>query len=186
MGDDSDESLMLRYRDGDAAAFALLYERHKGPLYRYLARLLAGQPVVDELFQDVWLRLIQARERYQPTAAFRTYLFQIAHNRALDYFRRHGRHPAAVDADVPDGDGLADPRQLPVSELLHNQRCLQRLLQLLQALPLAQRNVFLLREEAGLGLQEIADLCACNVEAVKSRLRYAVNKLRAGLREFVS
>ncbi len=176
---------MLRYRDGDAAAFALLYERHKGPLYRYLARLLAGQAAVDELFQDVWLRLVQARDRYQPTAVFRTYLFSIAHNRAMDHFRRL-RHPAGGDtADELADDALADQRQLPVSELLHNQRCLQRLLQLLQTLPVAQRDTFLLREEAGLGLQEIADLQACGVEAVKSRLRYALHKLRAGLREFI-
>ena len=186
MRDESDENLMLRYRDGDAGAFDVLYQRHKGPLYRYLKRMLDQDSTTDEIYQDVWMRVIQARERYQATAAFRTYLFQIAHNRALDYFRAHQRQPVHESIDEsPDGD-VADGEQLDVSELVHNQSCAQHLLLLIQRLPVAQRQVFLLKEEAGLSTAEIAGLTMDNVEAVKSRLRYAIAKLRTGLREFVT
>ena len=184
MRDESDENLMLRYQNGDAGAFDVLYQRHKGPLYRYLKRLLAPDNAAEEIYQDVWLRLIQARDRYQASASFRTYLFQIAHNRAMDHFRKQRRQPATTiaeeDADTPD------TQQLDVTDLVHHHRCVQHLLELLQKLPTAQRDVFLLKEEAGLNVQEIAALSTQNVEAVKSRLRYAIARLRKGLREFVS
>ncbi len=186
MRDESDEHLMLRYQQGDAGAFDILYQRHKGPLYRYLTRLLAHDQTAEEIYQDVWLRLIQARSRYQASASFRTYLFQIARNRALDHFRSQRRRPQLATHDPADTDELPDAQQLDVADLVHNHSCLARLLELVRDLPDAQRDVFLLKEEAGLSLQEIAALSTENVEAVKSRLRYAIAKLRTGLREFLT
>src|SRR6188508_1068538 len=86
-----DTTLMLRYRDGDARAFELLYERHKGPLYRYLQRMCGRREVADDLFQEVWSKVIASRSRYEVRAQFNTFLFRIAHNCAVDYFRRSGR-----------------------------------------------------------------------------------------------
>src|SRR4026209_1535445 len=98
-----DTTLMLRYRDGDARAFELLYERHKGPLYRYLQRMCGRREVADDLFQEVWSKVIASRSRYEVRAQFNTFLFRIAHNCAVDYFRRSGRpHESAA----PAGEGI--------------------------------------------------------------------------------
>jgi RNA polymerase sigma factor (sigma-70 family) len=97
----TDEALMLAYRDGDAAAFEALYGRWRGRLYRYLAHQAADR--ADELFQDVWLRVVGARAGYEVTARFSTWLFRIAHNRLMDHYRARGR--AIVDLyDDPEDD----------------------------------------------------------------------------------
>src|SRR5262245_33451448 len=102
MGVIDDSALMLRYRDGDLRAFEVLYARHKGPLYRYLQRLCRDRDAVNDLFQEVWGKVIASRERYEARAQFNTFLFRIAHNCAIDYFRRAGRVPAGRLADVDD------------------------------------------------------------------------------------
>ena len=100
---DEDAKLMLRYRDGDAAAFSALYSRHKGPLYRYLLRQVRNAGVAADLFQEVWSRLVATRGRYEARAKFATYLFRIAHNCTMDFFRRDLRllPAAADDSDAP-------------------------------------------------------------------------------------
>src|SRR3546814_15842207 len=92
--------LMLAWVWGDAAAFELLYARYRGPLYRFRLRQLRDPSLADELFQDTWQRVIGAREGWKPDAAFRTWLFRIAHNRLNDHWRalKH-RPPAPVDGD---------------------------------------------------------------------------------------
>src|SRR5262245_2136467 len=86
-----DSALMLRYRDGDVRAFETLYARHKGGLYRYLQRLCRQRETVNDLFQEVWSKVIASRGRYEVRAQFTTFLFHIAHNCAMDYFRRSER-----------------------------------------------------------------------------------------------
>jgi RNA polymerase sigma-70 factor (ECF subfamily) len=187
----SDEELMLAYGDGDFQAFELIYHKHKGALYRYLLRQCGKADVAEELFQDIWTNLIRARGRYRVRAKFTTYLFRLAHNRVIDYYRRQAHNPIQTDrrgnphgADEGiDVAELADGDYEPVENRLHLERVAARLLQLVDALPPAQREAFLLREEAGLSLEEIADVTGVNAETAKSRLRYAVSKLRKGLSE---
>src|SRR5688500_1355134 len=95
-----DGSLMLRFRDGDQRAFEVLYERHKAPLYRYLQRMCRSPETAADLFQEAWSRVILSAERYQVRAQFKTYLFRIAHNCAMDHFRRSGRQPVDWAHDV--------------------------------------------------------------------------------------
>lgn len=175
---------MLAYRDGDARAFESLYARHKGGLYRYLARQCRDQAVAEELFQDVWMNLIRARARYAVQAKFTTYLYRLAHNRLIDHYRR-GRSGIPMSYDDDPDDPLMD--RLPAADTMrpdvqagHSQE-VQRLLALLAELPEAQREAFLLREEAGLSLEEIAEATGVPAETAKSRLRYAVAKLREGM-----
>ncbi len=175
----SDEALMLAYGGGDVAAFEQLYGRHRDRLYRFLLRQLRNQALADELFQDVWQRLIAARERWQPDAPFGTWLYRIAHNRLADHWRglQH-RPPAPIDADartarIPDDD--TPERTLSEFEQ-------RRQLQLaMDALPPEQREVLLLRLEQDLTLEEIGAITGVGRETVKSRLRYAMDKLRTGL-----
>ena len=182
-----DEDLMLAYAAGDATAFDALYARHRGGLYRYLLRH-CGQPgIADELFQDIWLNAVRARSSYAPTAKFTTWLYRIAHNRLIDHWRATGQVELAIAGssnDDDDDDPLAaipgarndEPEARAVAREIS-----LRLRSALAALPPAQRDVFLLHQEGGLELSDIAELTGAGIETVKSRLRYALAKLRAEL-----
>ncbi|MGH8084822.1 MAG: RNA polymerase sigma factor [Lysobacter sp.] len=177
--DSSDEMLMLAWAGGDATAFDLLYARHRGPLYRFLLRQLRNPSLADELFQDVWQRVIGAREGWKPDAAFRTWLFRIAHNRLNDHWRalKH-RPPAPADGDERASrqpDPSNPERELSEFEQRRQLQCA------IEALPDEQRVVVLLRLEQDLSLEEIGAITGSGRETVKSRLRYAMDKLRAGL-----
>jgi RNA polymerase sigma-70 factor, ECF subfamily len=177
---DEDARLMVRYRDGDADAFAALYARHKGPLYRYLLRQVRNAGAAADLFQDVWSRLIATRGRYEARAKFATYLFRIAHNCTMDFFRRDRTMRDAARADN-DAAAPAEPEvpeyQRPdgIAEFAEQQSAL---LAAVAALPPEQREAFLLHEETGLTIEEIARVTDVGLETAKSRLRYAVRKLK--------
>ena len=175
----SNEELMLAYRAGDARAFELLYARHKGPLYRYMLRSTGPAAVVEELFQDVWMSVIRARQRYEVHAKFTTWLYRLAHNRLVDHYRR-GRLGAAM-ADEDAIEGAADePFREPDNEL-DRRRLRGEIIEQLALLPHVQREVFLLRHETGLSLNDIAEVTGVDIETAKSRLRYALAKLRRAL-----
>jgi RNA polymerase sigma-70 factor (ECF subfamily) len=180
-----DEELMNRYRDGDAHAFEVLYTRHKGPLYRYLLRQCGVAALAEELFQDIWMNLIKARSRYEPRARFTTWLYTLAHNRLVDHYRRQAAGvPISYDDDPDDTpliEQVADSEVRQPDNEFERRRQVQQLLELLAQLPEAQREAFLLREESGLSLEEIAAVTGVNAETAKSRLRYALVKLRQGM-----
>lgn len=184
LADAADEELMQRYRDGDAAAFDLLYARHKGGLYRYITRLVSERGIADEVFQDVWMNLVRARGSYTVQAKFSTFLYRMAHNRAIDYFRRGKEVQLARGDDDAEEDPLhaiaADPSVNPERQVSARQQS-ARLLELIAQLPTAQREALLLREEAGMSLDEIAQSTGVDRETAKSRLRYAVAKLERGM-----
>ncbi|HVP89341.1 MAG TPA: RNA polymerase sigma factor [Casimicrobiaceae bacterium] len=182
----SDEELMLAYAAGDAAAFDMLYARHKGGVYRYLARQCRQSGVADELFQDVWMNLIRARASYAPTAKFTTWLYRLAHNRMIDHFRASGHLTLVSSDDEAHEDAVMALPAARASEpepRAENRELGERLRAALAALPPAQREAFLLQQEAGMSLAEIAALTGVGAETVKSRLRYALSKLRAELDE---
>jgi RNA polymerase sigma-70 factor (ECF subfamily) len=177
-----DTTLMLRYRDGDVGAFEILYGRHKGPLYRYFLRRGGGPDRADELFQEVWTKLIRAKDRYQPTAKFTTYMYRIAHNCYVDDVRHQHRTPDAIDGPAaPDPDDLSgDAKDNPQCQA-ERAESIDQFRQALADLPGDQREAFVLREETGLSLADIASVTGVNAETAKSRLRYAVRKLRKAL-----
>ena len=178
---DSDEDLMLRYRDGDVSAFEALYTRYKGALYRYLLRQCGQVAIAEELFQDVWLHIVRTHERYTVRAKFTTYLFHLAHNRLVDYYRQQVHRAAGSHDGVDGATALATPATA-LEERAHARRQVSRLLELLPTLPAEQREAFLLHEEAGLNVEEIAAVTGVHRETAKSRLRYAVSRLQRGLR----
>ncbi|NJD26537.1 MAG: RNA polymerase sigma factor [Betaproteobacteria bacterium] len=181
----SDERLMLAYRAGDAAAFEALYCRHRGGLYRHLARQCGDPRLAEELYQDVWMRVIAARADYEPLARFTTWLYRIAHNRLVDHYRRHARDAAALYDGDWDPDALPAPAGNDPADQFVQADLAARLAGALAALPAPQREAFLLAEEGGLTLEEIAAATASERETVKSRLRYAVGKLRHSLRDLL-
>lgn len=165
----SDESLMLRYAAGDLAAFRELYQRHHRGLYRFVAWRSPRRDWVDEVAQEAWIALHQARERYAPTAGFRTFLYQIARNRLVDLQRRA----------PPLSDELAPEPESPAADArLESQQMNTALHRAIRALPGEQREALVLQQFSGLSLEEIAVLTEAPIETVKSRLRYAMRKLR--------
>ena len=179
----SDEELMLRYGGGDAGAFEALYRRHRGPLYRFLLRQAGNAATAEELFQDVWMRVINSRERYEVRARFTTWVYAIAHNRLVDFYRSSGR---AVFLDQEESEAVFDATsadEIGADLRLDRKRTAERLLAAFAALPEAQREAFLLQQEGDLSVEEIAAATGVNRETAKSRLRYAFSKLRASLRK---
>ena len=168
---------MLRYQDGDAGAFEVLYRRHNDALYRYLLRLSAQPATAEDLYQEVWSRIVKARKNYRPTAKFTTYLYRIAHNCFIDYLRRNRRHAADVSTESLE---IEDPQQSPERDAEHA-GIREQLLRALADIPVEQREAFLLHEDAGLNVDEIAVTTGVNRETAKSRLRYANKKLRTAL-----
>jgi RNA polymerase sigma-70 factor (ECF subfamily) len=179
---DADVLLMLRYRDGDADAFSALYAQYKGPLYRYLLRHVRNAGAAADLFQEVWSRLVATRARYEPRAKFATFLFHIAHNCTIDFFRRdlnlRRAMSASDDAALPEPEVPEHQRPDKLAEFVEQQSAL---LAAVVALPQEQREAFLLHEETGLSIEEIARVTDVPVETAKSRLRYAIRKLKKSL-----
>jgi RNA polymerase sigma-70 factor (ECF subfamily) len=179
---------MLRYAAGTVAAFDELYERHRGGIYRYLLRHGAGN-ASEELAHDVWASLIRVREGYQATAKFTTYLYRLAHNRLIDFYRAEGRAEwVSRDADDCTEEIVAahaGPRGEQPEVQVESRNIAQRISVAINALPDAQREAFLLQQEGGLSVAEIADATGVPEETAKSRLRYAISKLRAQLEDLL-
>lgn len=188
-----DEDLMLAYAGGDAAAFDALYARHEAALYRFVRRLLGGRLAAqaDEVFQEAWLRIVTARRSFVPQgAAWRTWAFTIAHNAAMDRLRVAGREVSIEREDEDDQplDWLmAHLGQVsPSSEDQAFWRAAgAQLLHCLDALPEAQRAAFLLHHEDGASVEDLAQRLALPFETAKSRLRYALRKLRGCMGEYL-
>jgi RNA polymerase sigma-70 factor (ECF subfamily) len=187
--DARDEDLMLAYARGDAAAFDVLYARHKGGVYRYLLRHCGNAGTADELFQDIWMNVIRVRSTYAPTAKFATWLYTLARHRLVDHWRATGQATlVAVDNDNDDStravvDAIPAARNDEPDARAGRREVSVRIQAALAALPPAQRDAFLLQHESGMSLAEIAALTGVGMETVKSRLRYAIAKLRVDLRE---
>jgi RNA polymerase sigma-70 factor (ECF subfamily) len=174
-----DSALMLRYQDGDISAFETLYRRHNDPLYRYLLRLCRHRDTAEDLFQEVWGKIVRARASYRPTAKFTTFLYRVAHNCFIDHLRRNKRHMSGAELEEDVQPHPGEPLEMATERSLAK----ERLSRALMDLPDDQRDVFLLHEEAGLSLDQIALVTGSKRETAKSRLRYAVNKLRAAIDE---
>ena len=167
---------MLAYRQGDAGAFETLYTRHKGPLFRFVLRSVRERGLAEELYQEIWMRVIEARGRYTVQAKFTTWLYTIAHNRLADHWRKRGLKLV----ELQEHDAAAPPADEPESRAAGRQG-LQRFAAALAALPEAQREAFLLHEESGMSVAEIAAATGVGEEAAKSRVRYALAKLREAM-----
>lgn len=181
-----DEGLMLAYRDGDAAAFEVLYTRHRTRLYRYLAHQCGDARLAEELYQDIWLRVINARADYEVSAKFTTWLFRIAHHRLIDHYRKNAREQLREwEGEEASIDDYPAPASTTPSAQVERLQLQERIVAALAELPAAQREAFLMAEEGGMTLEEIACATGTGRETVKSRLRYALGKLRHSLKDLL-
>jgi RNA polymerase sigma-70 factor (ECF subfamily) len=179
MTEPSDEALMRAYAEGDMPAFERLYQRYRGPLYRYILRLVGDAPTANDLYQGSWEKIIGARRRYRASAPFRAWMFRIAHNHVVDHYRRtRSLAPPTHYAPAPDDLATANPGP---EQALAGEQAAARLEAAVRELPDEQRQAVLLKLEAGLDLRAIAEVTGVNPETAKSRLRYATARLKAAL-----
>lgn len=167
---------MLAYQRGDSLAFEVLYMRHKDALFAFLYRSCAQPAVIEELAHDAWTAIIRSVDSYQPSAKFKTYLYQVAHNKLVDYWRSNKNQQYSVDIAETEIAHTQDD----LESHSERQQLQQSLTDAIAQLPSEQRDTFLLREE-GFSQEEIANIVGVGRETVKSRLRYATQQLRETL-----
>lgn len=185
---DSDEHLMSAYAMGDTQAFESLYHKYRPVLFRFFMLAVTNESTATELYQDTWMKVIRARNSYQPTAAFSTWIFTISRNCLRDYFRKHQPEIIefdTVDESVASHDGNIDGIENAISntEFQPEQKAMlfeqsSFLCRALEMLPLSQREALLLRHVAGMSVAEIAESVNEKPQTIKSRLRYATPKLK--------
>lgn len=187
-----DEALMRRYQSGDASAFAALMRRHLGRLFNFIARHTGNKATAEDLSQEVFMRVVERAADFKHEARFTTWLYTIARNQCIDHLRKAAlrRHPS-LDDGGPGSD------RTPLKERLENEsvgtsaeraamdkEVRERILGGLARLPDEQREVFLLREVSCLPFQEIALVTGVPENTVKSRMRYALERLRENMGDY--
>ncbi|MDJ0807164.1 MAG: sigma-70 family RNA polymerase sigma factor [Gammaproteobacteria bacterium] len=180
MGELTDEELFRRFAGGDFEAFQDLYARYRKSLYLYLLRSSSSATEADDLYQEAWARVIQSKGRFTG-GSFKAWVFRIARNLQIDSFRRQ-RITLIPEPDEPGHQ--PDPGPTP-DDISHYDDCRERLKLGLQSLSQEQREAFLLKEESGLTLEQIAGMLGVGRETLKSRIRYALKRLRQLLEDCV-
>jgi len=179
-----DAQLMLRVREGDDTSFALLLERHRGPVVHFLYRMIQNQAVSEELAQEVFLRVYRSRATYEPTAKFTTWLFRIATHVALNSIRDRKKEKGHESLDEEMLDGLerqvADRQQTVEQAMVHEVK-VREVRQAIEALPAKQRAAVLMHKYEGLDYAQIAGVLSCSESAIKSLLFRAYESLRGRL-----
>ena len=182
----TDEELLAGYQQGDPEAFDDLLRRHRAPLFTFLLRMLGDRERAEDLAQETFLRIVKGAPAWEHRARFQTWLFTIARNLCVDHARRDRfRRADSLDAEGP-GDETPMVDSVPGREVdpgrgAESARLRPVLTKALLSLPPEQREVFILREQAGVPFREIAAMVGVNENTVKSRMRYALEALRKAL-----
>ena len=189
----SDEALMGRYQSGDRASFAILVGRHKTAIFNFILRQIRLAPVAEDLTQEVFVRVVTGASEFRHSSRFSTWIYTIARNLCIDQIRkdRLRRHPSLEQPTGPDTDGpslgdrIADTHPTrEVDRAAIGGELSQHILQALDELPEDQREVFLLREHANIPFKDIAQMLGVPENTVKSRMRYALERLQKALSEY--
>ena len=191
MQDQADEDLMVLYQQGEVRAFEVLLARHRRPVFNFILRFIGDKETAEDLLQESFMRVIRGADAYKRQAKFTTWLYTIARNLCVDQTRRrkHRKH-ASLDApmgsdedsgtllDVVAGNELASDRKTVNKELFATME------KAIAGLAEDQREVFLMREFLDLPFKQIAEVVGVAENTVKSRMRYALEKLRLELDEY--
>lgn len=170
------DDLVRGLKAGDPAAFDTLVREFGDRLYRFVRRLV-GERWADDLTQDTFVRVYRSVGAYRPTGRFEAWVFTVANHACLDFLRRR-RPEAALTGEE------RDPAEVPPLERMEEDERRRALLEAVERLPLEQKQVFLLREEAGMSFQEIADVLRCPLNTALGRMHYAMEHLRKALKTY--
>lgn len=189
--DPPDETLMLRFQSGDRAAFAQLVRRHQGPLYNFALRQVRTPQVAEDVVQEAFVRVVQSAADFKHEARFTTWVYTITRNLCIDQLRKKAlrKHPSLDETKGEGGEGptlgeqTADPRA-SVERAATGTELKERIALAVDKLPDEQREVFLMREVANLPFKEIAEITGVPENTVKSRMRYALERLQEALAEY--
>ncbi len=189
----TDEVLMMRFQAGDRAAFAGLVRRHKTAIYNFILRLVRSSSAAEDLVQDVFVKIVQSASEFKHESKFSTWAYAIARNICIDHLRKMAfrQHPSLDQAAHDDASGptLLDrtpdghPRSA-VERSVIGQELGLRITRGVESLPTEQREVFLLREIGNLPFKDIASITGVPENTVKSRMRYALERLQEALSEY--
>jgi RNA polymerase sigma-70 factor (ECF subfamily) len=187
----ADEALMVQYQQGDVRAFEVLLGRHRRPVYNFILRFVGSRDLAEDLMQETFLRVIKGAARYERKARFTTWLYTIARNRCIDHSRRakHRRHQS-LDQPIgksPDGGTLMDVvsgNGIGADRRAISQQLQEKMQAAISSLGDDQREVFLMRQFLDMPFREIAEVVGVPENTVKSRMRYALEKLRNELDEY--
>ena len=189
--DEADEVLLQAYRAGDVRAFERLVARYEKPIWNFLRRFVADAATAEDLLQEVFLRVVKSADEWRGAAKFSTWLYTIARNLTVDQSRRAvHRNAASLDGPAHAGsdstatlhDRLPSPDRR-ADDLASDRETKRRIDEAVATLPAEQREVFLMREVMEMPFAEIATAVGASEPTVKSRMRYALEKLRAALVE---
>jgi len=189
--DPPDETLMLRYQQGDRSVFAILVRRHQGPLFNFALRQVRVPQVAEDVVQEAFVRVVQKAPEFKHEARFTTWVYTITRNLCIDHLRKRAlrKHPSLDESRGEEGDGptlgeqTADPRASVEREATGTE-LKARIARAVDLLPDDQREVFLMRELSNLPFKEIAEITGVPENTVKSRMRYALERLQEALSEY--
>ncbi len=164
--------------------------RHQTPLYNFILRSVRHPHTAEEIHQDAWMRILQGARDFQRASKFTTWAYTVARNLCIDHARKAvlRRHPS-LDQPSGDEDGPSLGEVLPdrgaaVDRTAIGNELQGRIAAAIEALPADQREVFLMREYSNLQFKEIADIVGAPENTVKSRMRYALERLQQALAEY--
>lgn len=188
----SDEELLRRFTQGDDGAFEVLVRRFERPLYNFILRSTRDPEQAAEVLQEVFLRAVQRSGEFQHQSKVGTWLYTIARNLCIDTsrkmaFRRHRSLDAPTASDDGDAPALLD--RIPSAAAGSDRRVIAqdlavRIQSAVEALPEEQREVFLMREVQSMPFKDIAEVLGVPENTVKSRMRYALERLQRALAEY--
>lgn len=177
--DDPDVQLMLAFRAGDDSALSDLYRRWAGPLLRYLERMVKERATAEELLQESFIRVHQAKDRYEPEARFSTWLFRIGRNLALNELDLARRRKPHFSTDVEKSEDDSRPQltlvsKTPSAESVYEARRTRELVEsFLSELPERQRSALWLSAVEGNSYAEIAEVLESSTQSVKALIHRA-------------
>ncbi|HQP35633.1 MAG TPA: RNA polymerase sigma factor [Polyangiaceae bacterium] len=187
----SDEGLMLRFQRGEVTAFAELVHRHKIPLFNFVLRQIGSRPAAEDTVQEVFLRVVQNAGEFKHEARFTTWLYTIARHLCIDHLRKMAlrNHDSLEQPRGHEGPTLGEQTEDravsgSVERAATSEELRLRIVRAVESLPDEQREVFLLREVANLPFKEISEITSTPENTVKSRMRYALERLQEMLTEY--
>ncbi len=176
----SDSELISQYKAGNDYAFEQLVERHKQKVFTTAYLIVKDQAVAEDLLQETFIKAVKTIQsgRYNEEGKFLPWITRIAHNMAIDYFRKSKRYPTIVMEDGNNVFNTLDFAEDSFESQQIKQETYAKLRELIQTLPEAQREVLMMRHYMQMSFQEIAETTGVSINTALGRMRYALINLR--------